>query len=48
MLSLFNSRERDETDWRILFQKADPRFKVLKSWVPQGATLAIIDVIWEG
>lgn len=27
MLALFNSRERDEDDWRKLFHLADPRFK---------------------
>ena len=27
MWSLFNSRERDEADWRMLFAQADERFK---------------------
>lgn len=47
MLSLFNSSERDEMCWKSLFQKADCRFSSIKAWVPEGATLAIIDAIWE-
>ena len=48
MLSLFNSRERDEADWRMLFHQADERFKDIKLWVPEGATMAIIEAIWGG
>ena len=47
MLSLFNSSERDEMHWKTLFRKADSRFSSIKTWVPEGATLAIIDAIWE-
>ena len=43
MLSLFNSREREEEDWRSIFQQADTRFTDIKVWVPEGATLAIIE-----
>ncbi|MCJ1369595.1 hypothetical protein MMC20_000807 [Loxospora ochrophaea] len=48
MLSLFNSREREESDWRALFQSADPRFQDVTIHVPDGATLAIIESIWSG
>lgn len=47
MLSLCNSRERDEADWRQVFQEADPRFKVLRVFTPKGSALGIIDVAWE-
>lgn len=46
MLSLFNSREREEADWRRLFHEADARFTKVKIWVPDGATLAIIEAVW--
>jgi hypothetical protein len=47
MLSICNARERDEADWRLLFHKADPRFKVLRVFTPKGSALGIIDVEWE-
>lgn len=43
MLSLFNSREREKEDWQDLFQQADTRFTNVKVWIPEGATLAIIE-----
>ena len=48
MFSLFNSREREEADWHMLFHEADKRFKDIKIWMPDGATLAIIEAVWEG
>ena len=45
MLSLFNSRERETEDWQSIFQQADTRFIKAKVWVPEGATLAIIEAI---
>lgn len=48
MLSLCNERERDEADWRLLFQEADPQFEVLHVFTPKGSsTMGIIDVKWE-
>ena len=46
MLSLFNARERERSDWEQLFLEADCRFKHVRVWVPEGATLAIIEAIW--
>ncbi|QKX63471.1 uncharacterized protein TRUGW13939_10641 [Talaromyces rugulosus] len=46
MLTLFNAREREEADWIELFRKADPRFSVVRIWTPEGATMAIIEVLW--
>ena len=43
ILSLFNAREREEAEWRVLFKEADERFTVIKIWVPNGATMAIIE-----
>ena len=48
MLSLFNARERERSDWEQLFMEADCRFKDVRVWVPEGATLAIIEAVWSG
>ena len=48
MLSMHNSREREAEEWQDLFLEADPRFGVLKIWVPTGASLAIIEAVWQG
>lgn len=47
MLSLCNSRERDEEDWRRVFLEADLRFNVLRVFTPTGVALGIIDVMWD-
>ena len=48
MLSLFNSRDREEGEWVMLFGQADTRYKNVKAWVPSGAALAIIEATWSG
>lgn len=48
MLSLFNAREREYSDWEQIFKEADPRFKDVRIWVPEGATLSIIEGTWTG
>lgn len=48
MLSLYNSREREKEVWERLFREADTRFREIKIWVPDGATLAIIEAVWQG
>ena len=48
MLTLFNARERDRADWEALFEQADARFRDIRVWVPEGATLAIIEAVWAG
>ena len=47
MLSLFNSRERDANDWRMIILDADVRFQDIKIWTPDGASLAIIEATWK-
>ncbi|KAF5870961.1 putative o- protein [Botrytis fragariae] len=47
MLSMHNSREREAEEWQDLFLEADPRFGVLKIWTPIGASLAIIEAVWQ-
>ena len=47
MLTLFNAREREKADWHSLFRQADSRFTNVKIWMPEGATLAIIEAVWE-
>jgi hypothetical protein len=44
---LFNAREREEGAWIELFAKADFRFSYPKTWTPEGAAMAIIEVIWR-
>ncbi|KAL4902137.1 hypothetical protein BDW74DRAFT_186935 [Aspergillus multicolor] len=48
MLTLCNSREREEADWRELFSKADSRFAYaeVKIWTPLGAAMSIIEIVW--
>ncbi|RDW94052.1 uncharacterized protein DSM5745_01374 [Aspergillus mulundensis] len=46
MLTLCNSRERQEADRIELFKKADSRFSNIKMWTPHGAALSIIEVVW--
>ena len=48
MLTLFNARERDRSDWEQIFSEADPRFKDVGIREPEGATLAIIEAVWSG
>ncbi|KAL8713750.1 MAG: hypothetical protein Q9220_002276 [cf. Caloplaca sp. 1 TL-2023] len=48
MLTVNNSRLRDLSDWQQIFCTAHPGFGQPKCWTPEGATLAIIEVEWEG
>ncbi|RDW81607.1 uncharacterized protein DSM5745_05164 [Aspergillus mulundensis] len=50
MLTLCNSREREEADWIALFAMADPRFvdARVKMWTPAGAAMSIIEIVWPG
>jgi hypothetical protein len=43
-----NAKERDEEDWRRVFEMADPRFAQFKVQLPKGSQrLALISVVWE-
>jgi hypothetical protein len=44
---LTNSKEREQEEWRALFEQADPRFKWLGATLPQGSCLWILDTVWE-
>lgn len=47
MLCAYNSRERTEEDWKALFERADERF-VFKGVVTlPGASLSLIEAVWE-
>ena len=48
MLSLFNSRDREEKEWMVLFGQADARYTNVKTWVPRDSSLAIIEATWSG
>ncbi|KAF7914452.1 uncharacterized protein EAF01_000858 [Botrytis porri] len=39
--------EREAEEWQDLFLEADPRFGVLKIWTAIGASLAIIEAVWQ-
>ena len=46
MLAWFNSREREEQDWKSLFREADERFTDIKIWTPEGSSFSIIEATW--
>ena len=46
MLAFFNSREKEEHDWKGLFREADERFKDIKVWTPEGSSFSIIEATW--
>lgn len=55
MKLLFNSHDREASEWRVLFEKTDPRFKIIGTTVhsrePQndsGAQMAMVEAVWEG
>ena len=48
MLSLFNSRDREEKEWKMLFGQADARYTNVQIWLPSGSSLAIIEATWSG
>lgn len=48
MASLFNSRERNINDWRILFENADARFYFQGITEPPGSSLCIVEAEWQG
>ncbi|MCJ1382875.1 hypothetical protein MMC17_005988 [Xylographa soralifera] len=48
MKQLQNSKERDHDDWRLLFERADPRFKFLGVTSPPAFGLSIIEAVWNG
>lgn len=47
MLSWFNAREREKTEWEDMFRKADPRFTDIKSFVPKEAGMRFIEATWR-
>jgi len=48
MLSLMNATEREESDWKKIFTKADPRFTDIKFSKPEGSLFSIIETTWSG
>jgi hypothetical protein len=48
MLACMAGREREEKDWKTLFEKADPRFKFLGASLPSGSRLWLIEAEWTG
>lgn len=47
MLSLFNARERDAEEWKMLFANAHPHFKCERIARPEGSALSIIEFSWR-
>ncbi|KAH9909698.1 S-adenosyl-L-methionine-dependent methyltransferase [Xylariomycetidae sp. FL2044] len=44
MMSLYNSAERDLSDWRALFKAADPRLRLVEVTKPPGSALSIMEL----
>lgn len=47
MWALNNSQERDEGDWRALFEAADPRFRFTGVSRLPNSVLTLIEAVWE-
>ena len=47
MMTLFNGREREKSDWIKLLQDADPRFKLIDAKDPALGTLGMIHAVWD-
>jgi hypothetical protein len=47
MMVAANAKEREEGDWRALFEKADPRFKYLGVKRPAGSRMALVEAAWK-
>lgn len=48
MKQLLNSREREEEDWKHLFERAHPTFRFSGVRTPPSGGMSIIEAIWEG
>ncbi|KAL7942699.1 O-methyltransferase domain-containing protein [Trichoderma barbatum] len=48
MLVLFNAKERTAEDWTALFKMADDRFQVNAIRITPGASVGLIDVVFDG
>lgn len=48
MLSLFNAKDREASEWEMLFQHADKGFKFLGITQMKGSALSFIEAEWEG
>ncbi len=48
MLACMSGRERQETDWKALFEKADHRYKLLGAAPVLRSRLWIIEAEWTG
>jgi hypothetical protein len=46
MKQLFNSKERDEREWKALFAAADPRFEISRITCSLGSVLSVIEAVW--
>ncbi|KAI4220773.1 MAG: hypothetical protein LQ349_008004, partial [Xanthoria aureola] len=48
MLAFQNAKARTAEDWRVLFEGADPRFRLVGVHQPPKSSLAVVEVVWEG
>ncbi|KAI9729538.1 MAG: hypothetical protein M1834_006734 [Cirrosporium novae-zelandiae] len=48
MLTLLNAQERTVSEWKSLFERADPRYKFLGASHPDGCRMWIIEARWDG
>lgn len=47
MIAIFNGRERDADEWRLLFDRADSRFHFVGVKQPEGSSFAMMVAIWS-
>jgi 6-hydroxytryprostatin B O-methyltransferase len=47
MIGTFNAKEREEEEWRVLLEQADPRLKVCAIKRPAGSELSVIEAVLE-
>jgi hypothetical protein len=47
MLQLLNAHQREEYEWRELFERADPRFRYIGASREVGAHLWNIEAVWD-
>ncbi|RFU25236.1 hypothetical protein B7463_g11100, partial [Scytalidium lignicola] len=48
MLACMSGRERETSDWEVLFNKADSRYKFLGAYAPPRSRLWLIEAEWKG
>jgi hypothetical protein len=48
MMVAMNAKEREESDWQALFEKADSRYKYLGAKRLEGSRMWLTEAMWQG